>query len=328
MSAHLPTRFQDLDEQEIRRLVDSLNSLQEGELGVSMLVACGERAIGPLRDYLLHGRPMGVSEPRQRAVRALAELGAKEVLIEYLRFPRRIADPVVRFGEEAVENTAARALGKWQSDDVFEVLLRIVRNRSLPGAIESLASFERAEVAPFFIRALGDDVARRSAEDALRHLGDAGRPALLKAALSPEPSADEETPSSILRRRSALGILAENDLPTELWQNLRPLLFGSDPRIVATAARIGLRIAPDGDRAIVAQRMFDVLGSADWLVKIDIEDSLVRHCGRLSQEIEAEIVRRKTKLPENEWARDAGLAILRRVQRHANCEHMISTHSA
>jgi hypothetical protein len=102
--------FQDLSDEEIQGLVESLNSLHEGELGVAIVVACGERAIPLLRQFLLHGKPSGIFVPRQRALRALAELGAKDVLLEYLVFERHIADPVVAHGEEGVRNTAARAL--------------------------------------------------------------------------------------------------------------------------------------------------------------------------------------------------------------------------
>ena len=52
--------FRDLSDEDIQGLVDSLNSLREGELGIDMLVACGERAIEPLRRFLFEGRPRSV----------------------------------------------------------------------------------------------------------------------------------------------------------------------------------------------------------------------------------------------------------------------------
>jgi len=133
----------ELTQAEIRRLVESLNSLQDGELAVDALIGCGQTAIPPLREFLLHGRPSVIYQPRQRAVRALAELGAKEVLVEYLRQRKLIADAALRFGEEAVENTAARALAAWKTDDVLQVLLRVARARKLPGVIEALGQFGR-----------------------------------------------------------------------------------------------------------------------------------------------------------------------------------------
>jgi len=165
--------FRDLPDEEIEALVQSLNSLHEGELGVDMLVACGERAIEPLRRFLLHGKPSGIFVPKQRAVKALAELGAKEVLLDYLAFDEQIADPVAAHGEEAVKNTAARALGAWHTEDVYQALLRALRHRRLHGVIEALGEFPgRAEAVPELVAALEDDFCRSSAEDVLRNLGD------------------------------------------------------------------------------------------------------------------------------------------------------------
>jgi len=60
--------FQNLPEDEIERLVKGLDSLVEGDLAVPMLVACGERAVAPLRRFLLHGRPSVIFAGRQRAI--------------------------------------------------------------------------------------------------------------------------------------------------------------------------------------------------------------------------------------------------------------------
>jgi hypothetical protein len=84
VEAESKRRFRDLSDGEVWQLVESLNSLHEGELGISMLVACGERAVPALRSFLLYGKPSGIFAPRQRAVRALAELGAKDTLLESL----------------------------------------------------------------------------------------------------------------------------------------------------------------------------------------------------------------------------------------------------
>ena len=109
----IPSGFQDLPDREIERIVEGLDSLLEGDLGVAMLVACGERAIPPLRQFLLHGKPSTVFVGRQRAVKALSELGASSVLLEYLTAPKTIEDPTLRYSEEAIENTAAREPAKW-----------------------------------------------------------------------------------------------------------------------------------------------------------------------------------------------------------------------
>jgi len=79
-------------------------------------------------------------------VEALAQLGAKEVLLEYLSQKREIPDAVARFGEEAVENTAARALSKWRTDNVYLFLKDYAQKRMLSGVIEALGKFERRKV--------------------------------------------------------------------------------------------------------------------------------------------------------------------------------------
>jgi hypothetical protein len=307
-------RFQDLPDEEIRHLVDSLNSLQEGELGITMLVACGERAIPHLRDFLLFGRSSTVAEPRQRAVRALAELGAKEVLLEYLWTPRQVTDAVLRFAEEAVENTAARALGKWQSEDVFQVLLEIASNRALPGAIETLGAFQRPEAIPHLIRALGDDVGRQASGDALRSLGEAALSALVEAARTPDPSRQSESPSSVLRRREALRIIADGSLAPEVWPKLRPVLWDPDYDIAATLARIALRVRAKEDYGTAVQRMADALECGGWLTAIEIEDSLLEHFQEIQGWIDAELERRSSALSAEEQKCDRAVNTFGRVK--------------
>jgi hypothetical protein len=309
--------FHDLSDEEVRHLVDSLNSLREGELGVTMLVAVGERAIPSLREFLLFGRRRSIPEPRQRAVRALAELGAKGVLLEYLRAPRHVTDAVVRFAEEAVENTAARALGKWQSEDVFQVLLDIASKRALPGAIETLGMFQRPEAIPCLINALGDDFGRRAAEDALRSVGEAAIPGLVEAARTPDPSRQSESPSSILRRRRAVRVLADCALAPEAWPRLQPLLWDSDHEIAAAVSRIALRVGAKADHAIAFQRIVDALEYVDWLTAIEIDDSLVEHYHELRPSIEAALERRSSTLSPEERIRDRVINTLTRARQRA-----------
>jgi hypothetical protein len=317
MAVNEGERFEDLPDEEIRRLVQTLNSLQEGELGIAMLVACGQRAVGPLRDFLLHGRPSGVAEPRQRAVRALAELNAADVLVEYLRTPKGISDPVVRLGEEAVENTAARALAKWPTEEVFEELLYLLSRRTLSGVIETLSLFRRPEPIPYFITALGDDIGRLPAEDALRSLGEIAWPALAEAARTPDPSLENESPSSLLRRRCAARILAENDLSAELWPKLQPLLYDRDIEIAASTARIAFTADAHGVFPLAVRRAMDALEHAHWLTKVEVEDCLVEHFQAVEAFVEAEIRRREDGLPRDRWARDSVRCSLHRIKSRA-----------
>jgi len=193
--------------EEIQSFVRDLESLQGGQSAAAALVGCGKKAIGPLRNFLLDGKPSGIFQPRQLAVETLAELGAKDVLIEYVLQSRKIDDPVIRFGEDAVLSTAARELGRWRTDDVYDALMKISKERLLPGIVESLGIFARKDSVPYFLWALGDGICRQAAQEVLRKVGEPGRPFLLEAARSPNPSSEEEIPSSLQRRRSVLRIL-------------------------------------------------------------------------------------------------------------------------
>lgn len=288
--------FQDLSDEEIQRLVESLNSLHEGELGVAMLVACGERATPLLRQFLLHGKPSGIFVPRQRAVRALVGLGAKDVLLEYLVFERHIADPVAAHGEEGVRNTAARALAAWHSDDVYDGLLRALRRRRLPGLIETLGEFERPEAVPDLVTALEDDFCRSAAEEALSKVGEAAHSALIEAARTPDPSGTGERPSSRSRRRCALRLLRRLRLLPEDWQKLAALLRDSDAEIAARAGSIALAVADEPDKKLAVRRLIEVLPTADWLVQGEIQNWLEEHLEIAQASIHEEIERRRAVL--------------------------------
>jgi hypothetical protein len=286
--------FRDLPDEEIEALVQSLNSLHEGELGIDMLVACGERAIGPLRRFLLHGKPSGIFLPKQRAVKALAELGAKQVLLDYLEFDEPIPDPIAAHGEEAVKNTAARALCAWHTEDVYQALLRTLRRRRLLGVIEALGEFPgRSEAVPELVAALEDDFCRSSAEDVLRKLGDVAHFAFIDAARTPNPSGARETPSSRSRRRAALRLLESLRLLVEDWRKVAALLHDSDPEIAARAAAIALNLADRPNQELAVKKMIEVLPAADWLLQGEIQGWLETHLDVALPGINKEIERRQ-----------------------------------
>jgi hypothetical protein len=286
--------FRDLPDEEIEALVESLNSLHEGELGVDMLVACGERAIEPLRRFLLHGKPSGIFMPKQRAVKALVELGAKEVLLDYLAFDEQIADPVVAHGEEAVKNTVARALAAWHTEDVYQALLRALRHRRLHGVIEALGEFPgRVEAVPELVAALEDDFCRGSAEDVLRNLGEAAHFAFIDAARTPNPSGANETPSSRSRRRSALRLLESVRLLVEDWRKVAALLHDSDPEIAARAGNIALNLADRRNKELAVKRMIELLPTSHWLLQAEIQGWLENHLDVALSSINEEIRRRQ-----------------------------------
>ncbi len=302
--------------EEILKLIDGLNHLHDGERAVDLLVACGKEAIAPLRNYLLESKPSHIYQPRQRAVNALADLGAKEVLIEYLCAPKYIADPVIRFGEEAVENTAARLLAIWQTDDVFEVLLRMAYARALPGVIEALSLFRRPESIPLFIAALMDDFSRNAAENALKVMGKRAKPALMKVLNTHDHSAEVESPSNLLRRRSAMRILANLPVTAKDWPIIKKMFHDDDPEISTLAIRLALDIAGLEEKKTIIEKLIGRIPFVNWCVDMEIEDCLVKHYNVAKKEIEEQIFKRKTQ-PIKEQTFDSVLQILLDVQKRA-----------
>ncbi len=282
---------------EVTRLIRGLQSLVEGESAIDELVACGRRAVPALRDFLLHGRVASVPQPRMWAAEAVARLGAREVLIEYLESPSRIADPQLSFAEEAVRNTAARGLGRWRDGETFAILLDLCRKRLLPGLIESVAAFERIEAIPYLDRALEDDMCRVAAEEGLRKLGSAARRALVLSAVTPLPNAGEETPSSLGRRRRIMALLAEMDPGAESWTGLRCLLHDSDPELLVRVGQIAARSAHSADRGVAAAALVGALGGVPWHVWKDAEDALIALAPEAVPAIKAELIRRASRPP-------------------------------
>jgi hypothetical protein len=283
-----------------------------------MLVACGERAIGPLRRFLLHGKPSGIFVPKQRAVKALAELGAKQVLLDYLEFDEPIPDPVAAHGEEAVKSTAARALGAWHTEDVYQALLQTLRRRRLLGVIEALGAFSgRPEAVPELVAALEDDFCRSSAEDVLRNLGDVAHFAFIDAARTPNPSGARETPSSRSRRRAALRLLESLRLLVEDWRKLAALLHDGDPEISARAAAIALSLADRPNQELAVKKMIEVLPAADWLLQGEVQGWLEMHLDVALPGINKEIERRQVASVSVQAA-DSVLRLLLAIRRKRN----------
>ncbi len=308
--------FRELSMNDIEALVQSLNSLDEGELGIDMLVACGDSTIGPLRRFLLEGHPRSIFVPRQRAVRALAQLGAKDVLLEYLLSDREISDPAVAHGEEAVRNTAARALAAWQTEDVYQALRRMLRSR-LTGVIEALGEFRRPEVVPELVATLEDDFCRSFAEDALRKVGELAHHALIDAARTPDPSGVNELPGSQRRRRCALRLLEPLHLDADDWRLLAVLLYDRDREIRARTSAIALRVGDEPDKKVAAKRLIEALPTADWLLQGEIEEWLTKSIDFALPAINEEIDRR-LRAPAQVQAKDDILRLLVGVRRAAS----------
>jgi hypothetical protein len=300
--------------EEVQRLVGELDSLKTGEKAAASLVECGPVAIEPLRKFLMDGRPRKIFQPRFWAVGALARLGAREVLLEYLFQERDIPDPEDRFGEEAVESAAARYLAAWPDEEMYESLLKLSERRMLNGLIEALAHYRRPETIAYFERALEDDFYRSAAEEAFLELGKASSAALVLSAVTPRPSFLLESPSSIERRRSALRLLSEIGMDAGHWRTLRGLIRESDEELVVGASKLGVSIASTEDRLIMARRLVDFLSSAPWHLQEDIENVLVLLKDEAAEGIDGEIARRMDQ-PEEARASDERLRALLRVKR-------------
>lgn len=280
---------------EIIRSIDGLNSLIDGEKSVLRLIGYGNAAVSLLRDYLIGGMPSGIYQPRRWAVQALGGIGAKEVLLEYLKQERHISDPVVRMGEEAVENEAARQLASWPTEDVLKTLMHIAQSRTLAGVLDALGRFGRPEATPYFVEALEDGLCRSVAEDALRKLGALAKPELIVAALSPWPDQSEEMPSSLSRRRTAAQLLTEIGVSFEEWRTVRALIEESDPGLLVCAGRLATVAGTEPDRAIVSRRLVGALESADWYLRMEMEEVLTALYEWAKEAIDDEITRRRER---------------------------------
>lgn len=300
----------------VDRLMERLNTVSHCDEAAAKLVECGPEAIPALRRFLVEGRPGVVYQPRRAAVEALGELGAKNVLIEYLSARREIADPATRFAEESVRNAAARELAKFRTKDVLDVLLGFALPPPLPGVVEALSQFGSAEAIPVFLRALEGDLCQEAAMDGIRALGREAALALAASALSRLPSSDEERPSSLRRRAKALELLSEIGAPANTWPLVRPLLDEADPAIVAAAAKLAVSLGDHEDRTAASLRLLSVLPKADWFLREEIRDLLADLYPEAKAPIDHECTRRSA-VPDAERARDMILRLLEGVRRRA-----------
>lgn len=296
-------------------IVERMKRLHDGDAIVIEVVAQGAAALPALRRLLFEPEPSGIFEPRCRAVEALAALEARNVLIEFLSHPREIDDPVTRLGEEAVISAAARTL-KGGGAKEFDVLLAASRRGLLPGVIEALGSFRRPEAQQILIEALAEDASRPAAEAALRDFGDNAIAALLNTARRSLPSAQDESESSLRRRRSALKLLSELGSRVAPKSRVWILTWDADPWIAFYACKICSHIGDQLGRREAIDRMCRLLGEGDWLLSCEIEDFLVSRF-----DIARTVIERKLTLYGSAAATDNRAAAVRdtlsRVKRRA-----------
>jgi HEAT repeat protein len=263
------------DDAALRKLAHRLRSLHDGDVAVVEAATLGAKAIPVLRELLFEVDPAGIFEPRQRAVQALAALGACDVLSEFIATWEAAADPVQRTGDEAVLSAAARALAAAHSPEAFGVLLAAARKHTVAGLIEALGEYRRAETVPILAEALEDDVKRPAAQEALRKLGQDALPALVEiASYVIVGRCGRETASGIRRRRSALELLLELGPTPAMWEKLRRFTDDANPEVAALACRIGMAAGDQAAKRACAQRLISLLAQAAWFSRQEIEDSL------------------------------------------------------
>jgi hypothetical protein len=270
----------------INKAIAKLQGLRESDAAVLDLVACGQAAIEPLREFLFTRNPSGIFQPRCDAVQALASLGAKDVLLDFLACPRYFVDPTEQAGEDAVTNAVAQALIKWPDDQVFSLLLEISKDRLLYGVVEALAEYGREDAIPVFAAALGDDFYRPAAEKAFRKIGAASCPHLLKLAAHRTTAGDIEIESSRRRRRSALRLFAELHGSEDLPESVRLLITDNDPQVALLACSICLPRMIPAERREIAARLIILLNSNDWMLRTEVEDLLIHYYADCRSEIE------------------------------------------
>lgn len=307
----------DTEEKDLARLVQDLTSLEKGERTVGALIQRGGPAIGPLKRFLFESKPGVAYQARRWAVEALAGIGAKDALIQFLKLQKNITDPAIRLSEEVVESVAAKALSAYQTNDAFETILDCALPRPRTGLIEALSVFANVEAVPYFITALADDICRPAAEKALRKLGSCAGVALLAAALTRIPPDGDEPATSLKRRITALEILRDLGPPPEFWAVLGPLINDSNSAVVIAVCNIAPQIGSIEAQRAAMSRLLAVLRSADWFAQGKIENCLMLLYATGKDILDEEIARRKAA-PTEQRATDRVLRTLLRVRHHMN----------
>jgi hypothetical protein len=269
--------------QNLARAIAGLTSLHDGDSGVAEVVALGKAAVPALRTLLFQREPSGLLQIRCRAVEALAALRAYDVLVDFLNDHGAAADPIECLGDDAVTNAVAQGLKRLHDERVFRLLLNRAQRPALTGVIDALGGYRRVEAIPALIAALEDDASRGSAEAALMKMGRAARTALIISARQRRPSSECESESSLRRRRSAFKLLGLIGISRRTWLELRGLMWDKDPKLSFLACRLGLTNAPAVELQDIVARLLSLWAGADWMLRDEIEQSLVAHFDKLSQ---------------------------------------------
>jgi len=312
MTQSAPTQRSVSQSPAVEEAIAALRSFQHGDRGILDVIRCGAQAVPFLRTMLFERERSGLFQTRCRVVQALAALDAYDVLIEFLKTNRTIADPVERVGEDAVINAAALALANVREQRVFELLLRLAQRSALTGVIGALGGLGRAEAIPVFLDALEEDASRHTAETALWKLGKKACPALLSTVDLKLPSGGRESESSARRRRSALKLFAETDGSRAAWRRIRHLMCDEDAKLAARACEIGLTRGSASERTDAVRRLIELLSQDDWVLREEIEAYLTIHFAS-AREVIAQHLNQNSHSPRDNTAAKQTEVILRRI---------------
>jgi hypothetical protein len=114
-----------------------------------------------------------------------------------------------------------------------------------------------------FFKVLEDDLCREDAKEALRKIPEPCRAYALPL-LRGETVLPIHGSAALRRRRATLQLLEELGIDSVAWQTVRGFLTEDDIDVVLAAAEIGLRSAPEGERAEILLTMLRVSQHVTW----------------------------------------------------------------
>jgi hypothetical protein len=180
---------------------------------------------------------------------------------------------------------------RWKSEEVFQVLLEAAAQRVTSGLVHALGGFRRPESVPFLFEILEDDLCREDSMECLRELPVAAREFGILT-IRGLTCVTLDGPSARCRRRATLRLLSELDLAEEDWTDIRPFLWESDPGNVITAARIGLRLAPETELPKIITALLEIGARLDSVQEEDVEHLLDAHLG-VAREIALQVAKQR-----------------------------------
>jgi hypothetical protein len=135
---------------------------------------------------------------------------------------------------------------------------------------------------------------------------------LISSALRKATNENQEVPSSLVRRRSAVKLLADSGLGHSSWSRLRALLDDSDPEIVVEAATMAQAAGSESEKKAAVVALLRILPNALWHVREDVSRCLEALFAIGKPFIEKEVARRMAVTPV-ERAHDGSLLLLLRL---------------